>query len=292
MAEPTDQPWTVLRLLDWTREHFERQNVDSPRLAAEMLLAKCLECQRIELYTRFDAQPSARQIAAYRQAVRQAAEHYPVAYLVGEKEFYSLAFEVCPDVLIPRPETELLVGAAVEHLRGISRPGRVWDVCTGSGCVGIAIASQVETAEVIVSDISGEAVAVARRNAEAHHLADRVRCIVADLLHWPADAGEFQPVDVITANPPYVADAEDIAESVKHEPQVALFAGPDGLAFIRRIVADAPARLVAGGIFAMEFGLTQADDVRDLIDETDAFDEPRFLRDHQDLERTAVAVRL
>ena len=284
-------PWTVLRLLNWTREYFESRQLDSPRLSAEVLLAHCLGFGRIELYTHHDHRPSDEQLTAYRALVRRAAQHEPVAYLIGEKEFYSLRFKVTPDVLIPRPETELLVAEAVDHLGALNRAGTVWDVCTGSGCVGIAVASQVEAAVVLATDISPEAVAVATENAEAHHLTPRVRCCVADMLNLPPQAGDLGPFDVITANPPYVAEGDEVAESVRHEPHSALYAGPDGLACIRSIIRDAPERLTAGGILVMEFGCGQATDVRELIVARRAFDEPRILRDHQGIERTTVAKR-
>ncbi len=281
----------MLRLLNWTREYFETRQVDSPRLAAEMLLAYTLGCKRIELYTRFDTCPPADQIAAFRELVRRGAEHEPVAYLVGEKEFYSLAFKVTPDVLIPRPETELLVTAAVEHLRQLGRPGSVWDICTGSGCVAVTVACQVESARVLATDISPEAIAIAAENAEANGAGDRIRTGVADLLTPPADAADMVPVDVITANPPYVATGDEVAPSVVHEPEMALYAGADGLDCIRRIVAAAPDMLAPGGLLAMEFGCGQADAVRDLLVAGEAFNEPTILRDHQGIERCVTASR-
>ena len=283
--------WTVLRLLNWTKDFFERSGVDSPWLAAEVLLAHCIGSQRIELYARFDYQPDPAQLKAYRQWVKRAGAREPVAYLVGHKEFYSLKFTVTPDVLIPRPETEMLVSEAISHLKQLGAASEVWDVCTGSGCVGIAIASQVKNASVLATDISGEAIAVAKQNAEAHSLAERVHCCVADLLTLPADAPMSGPFDVITANPPYVAEDDEVAPEVKHEPQLALIAAEGGLACIRKIVAAAASFIKPGGLLAMEFGCGQASDVRDLIVATGEFEEPRILRDHQEIERAAIAVR-
>lgn len=288
--EPAKEKWTVLKLLNWTKERFARADVDSPRLAAEILLAKAMGCERIELYTRFDHEPDKNQLAAYRELVRRAQGHEPVAYLVGEKEFYSLKFKVTPDVLIPRPETELLVTAAVGHLRRLGRPGRAWDACTGSGCVAAAVAHEVKDAAVLATDISAPAVAIAKENADALGLADRMKCLVADLLHLPHDAAGMKPFDVITANPPYICDKEEIAAVVKHEPSIALFGGADGLHFLRKIIHTAPALLAEGGILALEFGMDQGDDVRDLIVDGDHFEEPKILMDHQELERVAVAV--
>ncbi len=290
-SSPTD-PWTVLKLLDWTREHFEKKQVPSARLIAEMLLSHVLGCQRIELYARHDHQPDAQQLAAYRQLVRRAADHEPVAYLVGQKEFYSLSFQVTPAVLIPRPETEQLVDLALGRLSPLDRPATLWDVGTGSGCVAIAAAKNLDSLTVLATDVSDDAVAVAAANAERLGVADRVRCRVADLLQRPADCDDLTSFDAVVANLPYIANGEGVAESVKHEPGLALRGGADGLDLLRPLVAGAPDLLSIGGVLIMEFGFTQGDDVRDLIADTDRFDEPEIICDHQELERIAIATRI
>jgi len=291
MSETTDVPWTVLRLLEWTKGYFARAEVGEPRLAAEVLLAHVLACGRIDLYARYDHLPSDEQLTAYRGLVARAARHEPVAYLVGEKEFYSLKLKVTRDVLVPRPETEAVVSEAVAHLRSLGRPGRMWDVCTGSGCVAIAAAVQVSDAAVLATDVSPEAVTVAEKNVEAHRLSDRVCCRVADLLELPDDCQQWRQVDVLTSNPPYVADGDEIGEEVKHEPRIALFAGPEGLELLRPLIAAAGDAIAPGGKLILEFGLDQGDTVRELIAAAGAFDEPRILRDLQHIERTAVAAR-
>lgn len=291
MSNDAEQQWTVLKLLDWTKEFFARSGVDSPRLAAEVLLAHTLGCQRIELYARFDQTPDDTQRGEFRELVRRAAEHQPIAYLVGYKEFYSLRMKVTPDVLVPRSESEMLVSEAVAHLRPLQRNTNAWDVCTGSGCIAVALAGQVSSVRVLATDISAAAVAVAAENAAAHGVADRVECRTSDLLSLPDDCAEMAPFDVITANPPYVADGDEVADSVRYEPAVALFAGRDGLDFLRPIVADAPGFLRGGGALIIEFGLGQADAVRDMVASGGAFGEPRILRDHQRIERCAVARR-
>jgi len=297
MSDRQAPTWTTLRLLEWTRKYLQCADVLEPRLTAEILLAHALGVSRLDLYAHFDDVPTAPQRDAFRQLVRRAATHEPAAYIVGRKEFYSLSFTVSPDVLIPRPETELLVEHAIEHLRALGRPGRLWDACTGCGCVAVALAAHVRDAEVLATDISPAAVEIARRNVAAHGLGDRVRCAVADLLAAPRDdeakpnAAEA-PFDAITANPPYVAAGEEVAPCVKHEPDVALYAGASGLECIRRLVKQAPGRLAPGGALVMEFGFGQAEDVRDLLDASGAFEEPTVYRDRQDLERALVAIRL
>ena len=291
MSTDGAEVWTVVRLLNWTKEYFARADVSDARLAAEVLLAHVLECRRIDLYARYDYRPDQAQLGAYRGLVTRATAHEPVAYLVGQKEFYSLTFKVTPDVLIPRAETEILVAEAVEHLRSLARPAAAWDACTGSGCVAIAVARNVPDATVLATDISAEALAVARGNGESLGVSDRVRFREAALLDRPADDGEPEAFDAITANPPYVADGDPLGESVAYEPQLALRAGADGLDCIRPIVECAHALLRPGGALILEFGYTQAGAVRDLLAAAGAYDEPKIIRDHHDIERACVAIR-
>ncbi len=286
-----DQPWTVLRLINWTREYFAAGGLGEPRLAAEVLLAHVLGWERIDLYTRFEHEPAPDELASFRELVARARRHEPVAYLVGWREFYSMRFKVTADVLVPRPETEVLVSEAVAHLRSLRRPGRMWDACTGSGCVAIAAARHVPDVSVLATDVSPAAVELAAGNAAAHGLAGRVRCRVADLLEVPDDCEDWRRVDFLSANAPYVAAGEAVDETVRHEPAVAVFAGGDGLEKIRPLIGSAGELLVAGGKLAMEFGEGQADAVRGLLAATGAFEEPRIVRDHQGMDRTVVASR-
>ncbi len=290
MAKEGVENWTVLKLLDWTREYFAKSGLQDSRLCAEVLLAHALGCKRIELYAHFDRVPSQAQLDQFRDHVKRAAKHEPVAYLVGSKEFYSLNFTVTPDVLIPRPETEMLVTESLEFLQKNPSP-RLWDVCTGSGCVGIAAAVQLESLSVLATDISKPAVAVAAGNAADLGVAQRVRCRTADGLTLPDDCTDFAPLDVITANPPYVAREDEVAESVKHEPEVALYAPGSGLVMIERIIEEAPRHLRIDGALIMEFGYGQADAVRDLFARSSHFCEPTIYSDYQDLERMCVAIR-
>ncbi len=288
MADQT-KCWTVLSLINWTNEYFAKAGLDNPRLATEILLAHVLGCERIELYTRFDSTPTEPQRTQFRSLVLRAVAHEPIAYLVGKKEFYSLELKVTPDVLIPRPETEIIVDQTLKCLAALDRPGFVWDVGTGSGCAAIAVAANNPDVLVLATDISAEAVAVAAENAETHNVADRVFCRQADLLDLPIDWPGTGQFDVITANLPYVGTEEEVAAEVEHEPSVALYGGKSGLEFLDRITNDAPLFMAVGSTLILEFGLYQADDVRDLIVEA-GFEEPILIHDIQDLERTAVAV--
>jgi release factor glutamine methyltransferase len=286
-----DQPWTVLRLLNWTREYLAKVHLEEARLAAEVLLAHVLKCKRIELYTRFDYVPAPDQLAQFRDLVKRAAAFEPVAYMVGFKEFYSLPLKVTKDVLVPRPETEMLAMEAIAHLKKLGRPGTIWDVCTGSGCVAIAVAVNVPDSTVLATDISTAAVEVAKENAATNKVDSRCRLRVADLLTLPADCTDLAPFDVITGNPPYVAGNQLVSEVVKHEPPIAVFGGTEGLDLLAPIIANAAPLIRPAGALMLEFGFGMADAVRDLVVATGQFQEPRILRDHQDIERSLVTVR-
>ncbi len=266
------QPWTINRLLDWTRQHFESHGLDEPRLAAEILLAHALGCKRIELYTRFDQVPAADPLASFRELVKQAARHTPISYLVGHKEFYSLSFAVEPAVLIPRPETEILVQRVIELARErVGETVRILDVGTGSGCITIALLKNLPTAEAVATDVVPAALVVAATNAERHGVADRIRLLEADRLDLPPDAVPTGGFDVLVCNPPYIA-ADEMAgldANVRdHEPRAALTDEADGLSFYRSLADAGPGVLRAGGALFLEVGETQAAAVREIFAET------------------------
>ena len=260
-APSTDQPWTIGRLLTWTTEYLQQHGAMSPRLDAEVLLAHVRQCERIMLYTAFDEVATDEVRGAFRDLVRRRAEGAPVAYLVGHKEFYSLRFEVTPDVLIPRPETEYLVMAALDFAksaRSNSVPLDVIDIGCGSGAVAITVARELTDANVVATDISAPALAVAKRNAEALGVADRITFIESDLLSGVSQldqGGQLASFDLILSNPPYVSDAE-MAELPKdvgdYEPHLALRGGEEGSEITRRLIEQALPRLKAGGTIALE----------------------------------------
>lgn len=250
--------WTIGRLLGWTTEHFGKHEIDEPRLTAEVLLAHALGCKRIELYARFEAVPEPDRVATFRDLVKRAAAHEPFAYLVGEKEFYSLRFEVTPDVLIPRPETETLVEVALDHCAkaGLDAP-HLFDLGTGSGCIVIALLTQIKQATAVAGDVSPTALEVARRNAAAHGVDDRVEFVEADGFTRANAPGAPQMFDVIVSNPPYVAAEEmpTLAANVRdHEPHEALTDGADGLSFFRVFGEAAADHLKPGGVLICEIG--------------------------------------
>ncbi|MCC6621744.1 MAG: peptide chain release factor N(5)-glutamine methyltransferase [Deltaproteobacteria bacterium] len=265
---------TVLELLALTADYFKKNGVEAPRLEAELLLAKALGCDRVALYVRYDKPLGDAEVAAYRALVARRAKQEPVHYILGEREFWSLAFEVGKGVLIPRPDTEVLVE---EILRLVAdrkdEPLAVADVGTGTGCLAVTLARELPHARVVAGDIADVPLALAQRNAERHGVADRVRVVRADGLAPLVAIGG--PFDVVVSNPPYIPEADfaRLPPHVRQEPREALIAGQDGLDVLRRIVADAPRALVPGGIVALEVGdRAQADAVVALFREVGAHD--------------------
>lgn len=258
----TTETWTVRKLLSWTEDFLRRKGIESARLEAQILLAHVLGCTKIDLFVRHEEVPTDPQRTQFREMIKQRADGSPVAYLVGHREFYSLPFIVTPAVLIPRPETELLVMEALQLLNPMVGP-RVLDLCTGSGCVAISIAKRHKTAQVIASDASAAALEVARKNAEKNAVSDRVELREGDLFS-PVD-GQF---DVVVSNPPYISHAElaNLEPGVRDfEPRAALDGGADGLDFYRRMASEARHFLKPGGALLVEMGATQEAEVRGLF---------------------------
>lgn len=272
-AAQRDDVWTVGRLLDWTTSWFAQRGIDEGRLSAELLLAHVLGCKKIDLYTRYDAEPSDGERAAFRELIRRAGDHTPIAYLLGTREFFSLVFEVTPAVLVPRPETEAVVQRTIELCR--QSPDRRWDILdvgTGSGCIAIAIAHYAPNARVVAGDISAEAVEVARRNVSRHELDERVTVVEANGVALPAEVVPEGGFDVLVSNPPYISEAAwpMLPPNVRdHEPKLALaLDGSDGLVMYRRFAEEAPAVLQPGGRLMTEIGHDQPDAVRAIFAST------------------------
>ncbi len=278
--------WTIKALLQWTSEHFTKKGLDSPRLDAELLLAHVLQCKRIDLIVRYDELPSDAEKKAFRELVTKRLDRCPTAYLVGVREFYLLPFEVTSAVLIPRPDTETLVDAAIDFLKKRPTPTAL-DVGTGSGCVAISVANAVKTATVTAIDVSPDALAVAKRNAARNGVADRVLFLDGNLFS-PLPAGTT--FDLIVSNPPYIppAEIETLMPEVKdHEPRIALDGGTDGLSFYRRLSAESAKWLKPGGGLMVEIGFTQADAVRSLFEQA-GFQAGKTIKDRAGRPRVVV----
>jgi release factor glutamine methyltransferase len=278
-----DTQWTISRLMDWTREFLDSKGVDSPRLATELLLSNAMGCKKLDLYARFDDVPGPQALDRFRADVREAAELRPIAHLLGNKEFYSIDFEVTPDTLIPRPETELLVDQVLGYCRDDGRQDwRILDLGTGSGCIGVALCNHLEAAQVIASDKSPGALEVAGRNAERHGFQDRFTALEADGLNLPAESVPAGGFDILVSNPPYIAqDDPDVDEAVRRfEPADALFAEVDGLAFFRRIADESGPLLSSAATVFVEIGHQQHDAVLEIFTATQTFVHVNSWRDH------------
>ncbi len=257
--------WTVGGLLDWTAKFLAEKGVEFPRLDAEVLLSHVLQCKRIDLYGgRFGETASEETRNQYRTLIRRRLEGCPVAYLVGRKEFFSLALEVSPAVLIPRPDSETLVVAALEAAKNIPAPA-ILDVGTGSGNLAVALAKNLPAAGVMATDVSPAALEVARRNAEKHGVAERVRFLGGDL-YDAVPAGET--FDLLVSNPPYIPtlDIAGLAVGVRdYEPHAALDGGPDGFAVFERLVRQARTFLKPQGHLFIEIGSPQEARAREIL---------------------------
>jgi release factor glutamine methyltransferase len=282
MSEGT---WTVRRLLEWTPGFLQKKGVDQPRLSAELLLAHVLAVPRIKLYTDFDRVLDEKSLATYRELIRRAVEHEPIAYLTGKAHFFNLEFTVTRDVLIPRPDTETLVENVLQTVRHQSglEAARVLDLCTGSGCIAAAIAKNLKAAAVVAIDISERATKIARQNIEQLGLADRVIVELGDLYEPISRLVDPRPFDLIVANPPYIPtnQLETLDKSVKDfEPLSALDGGIDGLIIHRRILQKATDHLTAAGRVFLEIAFDQGPAALEMAAAFDAFEDVRLLKDY------------
>lgn len=330
MGVARPEQWTTRALLKWMTGHFEQRDVDAPRVVAEMLLAHVLGCERMRLYMEADRPATADERQRLRELVARASAHEPVQYLVGEAWFFSRPFTVNRSVLIPRPSTETLVERVLNWCRNGQRARgdeagegdrdraeaattdlatselgadaaavsaahlRLADVGTGTGCLAVSLAAQLPNARLLATDVSADALAVARRNAQRHGVDAQIEFARGDLLEpvraWLNDA----KLDVLCSNPPYISDAQwaDVAANVKeHEPQSALRGGADGLELIRRLISGAADVLRPGGLLAVEIANAHGDAARELLDATGAFERIEIARDMEGHDRVALAVR-
>lgn len=291
MSTP-DEPWTIGRLLMWTVDYLKKHEAENPRLDAEVLLAKARGCKRIDLYAAYGEEASDELRATFRDLVSRRAKGMPVAYLVGHKEFYSLDFEVMPDVLIPRPETEQLVVSLLDFAKARGEgPLALADVGTGSGILAVCAAKYLPQATVTAIDVSAAALAVAQKNAERHGVADRIAFVEGDLF---AAVPESEKFDAIVSNPPYISTAEMAAlpNDVKnYEPHLALAAGEKAIAVIEPLVAQAAEHLNSGGLLLIEISPMIAGAVEQLVRENGGFELLPTLHDGAGHARVIEAMR-
>jgi release factor glutamine methyltransferase len=280
------ETWTVTKLLNWTTNYLERSKIDDPRFEAELLLAHCLGLSRLNLYLKFEQLLSTEELGHFKALLQRRTKHEPLAYITNSQPFMSLDFYVDRHVLIPRPETELLVETGIELVRS-SELGvrRIADVGTGSGCIAICLAKYLQNVEVIAIDSSPEALKISEKNAKTHQVLDKCQFVEGNLL-GPLTA----PVDLIIANLPYIPTQtiETLQPEVKDwEPRQALDGGPDGLTYIKQVIEQAPSHLNPNGYLFMEIGFDQGDKVQSMAE--GHYQNIKIVKDLAGLDRILVA---
>jgi release factor glutamine methyltransferase len=253
---------TVLEVLQSSTEYFKKRGIENPRLNAEHLLASILKRKRIELYLEFERPLTEAELAPLRELVRRRGQGEPLQHLLGTVEFAGQIFVCDKRALVPRPETEQLMELLYSRIE--NRESRIVDVGTGSGVIALSLAAKFPDAKVTATDVSDEALALARENAERLGLAGRVEFLRGDLL-----ISISHVYDLIVANLPYVAEADrgTLSREVLHDPEIALFGGERGDEIVRKLIEAAPSHLAPGGLLALEVGVGQADDLVALMAE-------------------------
>jgi len=276
-------PWTILNLIRWTDERFRKEGLNTPRLDAEVLLAEALGMDRVGLYTHFDQPLHPEELARFKKLLQKRLRREPVAYIIGRQEFWSLTFKVTPDVLIPRPETEILVTEALKVLSSPARIAggtfRILEMGTGSGAISVALAGELPSASLVATDLSAKALAVARENASRLGVDGQIQFVQGDLF---APLEEESAFELIVTNPPYIAEDDfpslppEVRES---EPRLALDGGKDGLNFFRRALPRGGEFLNPGGWFLAEIGAGQDQSVLKIAQENPVLDSFDFVPD-------------
>lgn len=273
----TGESWTILRMILWSAEYLKNKGVETGRLDAEWLLAAALGVDRLQLYLKYDRPLSSEEREAFKPLLRRRAGREPLQYIIGRTGFRELELKTDPRVLIPRPETEVLVQEVLDWASAGAES--VWDMGTGAGAVALSLAAEGTWTRLVATDVSPEALSVAADNAERYDLGGHVEFREGSLFE-PLEEGER--FDVIVSNPPYIAEGEkgELQPEVRDwEPSEALFAGEDGLDVIRQLVAGAPNHLVSGGLLALECGLGQAEGIAADVQATGAFGAVRIRAD-------------
>ena len=286
--------WTVGELLKVSADYLKQKGIDSPRLSAEILLAHQLHLTRIKLYLQYDQPLSEQEVEGYRALIRRRLSREPVQYITGVQEFWSMEFMVNPSVLIPRPETEVLVEQAValakENPKLLEEGVTFLDLGTGCGALAVALAREFQNALVCATDLTEDALQVARRNAERHGVKDRIDFRSGDW--FMPFAGSTTRFDMILSNPPYIPTEalESLAPEVReYEPRSALDGREQGMVDVTRILKEAPGYLAPGGWILMEMDPEQTLEAIRMIEEAGAFAEHRRIQDYSHRYRVVMA---
>jgi len=283
------QIWHIVDLINWTTEYFQKRNIPTARLDAELLLGCVLGKERLQLYLDFDKVVQKEHLSQYRELVKKRAEYVPVAYLTNQREFMSLKFYVNENVLIPRPETERLVETVLDMQ---SDDCIILEVGVGSGAIAVSLAKNRPNWKIFATDISEEALQVAEENAHQHEVNDQITFLHGDL--FEPLSGKSEKFDWIVSNPPYIPSDRipTLASDIKdYEPWLAINGGADGLDITRRLIAAAPDFLTVMGKLALEMDDTHSEAVKKLISENTEYADCEVIKDYADVDRVVVAQR-
>jgi len=288
--------WTIKELLDVTTNYLAQKGIDSPRLSAEILLARQLNLTRVNLYIAFDKPLNDHEINGYRSLIKRRLNREPIQYITGVQEFWSMEFDVDSRVLIPRPESEILVEQVKllyeQWLKNIKESPVILDLCTGSGALAIAIAREIENASIWASDISKDALAVAELNSKKHGTAERIRFIQGDL--WQPIEKPAVKFDFIVSNPPYIPSSEynSLSPEIRdYEPRQALDGRHNGMFYIEKIIMNGSDHLEPNGWLLIEMDPIQIETALELIEDTGNYTEKRSIKDYSHRDRVVMAKR-
>jgi len=287
--------WTIKKLLDWTQGYLQKKSFISARLDAELLLAFVLKLKRIQLYLQFDRPLTASELADFKALLTRRAQYEPIAYITGQKEFFSRDFFVSRDVLIPRPDSEVLIEHALKNLDATGKDHlHGFEIGAGSGCLGITLLCENPKLHMTAIEVSQEAIAVCQKNARTHGVSERLHVIHADFLKndssWQHQF-KNKTFDLVLANPPYIDDLvwETLARDVRdHEPKLALKGGKSGLDFYPEIAAFGQKYLLPSGFVIVEIGDEQGQAVQELFTKQN-FKQVFLKQDYAGLDRVVIA---
>ena len=288
--------WTIFKSLFWAETYLNKFKTPNAKIDAEYLLAHILNCKRQELYLNSERELSNDEINIFKGFVQRRSKREPIQYIIGEEEFRGFIFKVTRDVLIPRPETELLVEEAVKIASGLQPPApeqlTIIDLCTGSGCIAVSAAKEITESRLYATDISEKALAVARENAKKHCVENKITFLQGSFFEPLKDKGLEGKIDIMLSNPPYVSkkDMEKLQPEIKeYEPPIALYGGEDGLDSYGTIIPQALPYLKKGGYLILEIGYGQAEGVKELFAQHPAYSKIEIIKDLSGIERVVKA---
>ena len=284
MAKDRQRVWTLLDTMTWTISHFKDRGVDSPRLTAEILMCHCLAMDRLSLYLEYDRPLNPEELGCYKALIKRRLQGEPVAYITGKKGFWDIEVTVSPQVLIPRPDTETLMEAALAAIKEIQeiqgqRPLKILELGSGSGALIVSLAQAMPGHQCVAVDVSPDAAAITLGNARRLDCVPGVSVVSGS---WFDPFAVDLRFDVIVSNPPYIPtrDIDTLAPEIRqYEPRLALDGGPDGLDCIREILFRAPAHLVPGGVLLLETGFDQGPALKSLVKSLPAYDNFHCIKD-------------